>query len=472
MMHHKLVQDGSCPPTDRDSKDVVMIPTVFISLLQGLWTPVDYQNLRLAVLVTYAIALVTLPSLYLSGCSGIQSTQNEDPESAVSQAVEATLTAIVPAATNTLAPTETVASTPTATALPPTATETRVPTSTPEPTATVEPTHTAVPPITVPNGWVEYSDVGGEFSMMCPGTWERDGRQPRILGFNAPNFYVYTVGLIAGGTFGEIGDSAVIDALVEVARDQAKPLDTFKIVDTGVIDTPIHASFVRYTIQSYGSETTGDHMIGFMPVSEQQFLLFMGAHVNNPISEQKLEEFLQAMATVQVQSALLVQTATPEATTIPTPTIAVPSSWAEYTDVTQAFKLNHPGAWTLDGQEPGAVTFGAESHYIFKFQLFSWRYGEVGEAKAIEDLVDKAKGSCSPLDTITIARCGTLDAPVPANYVRYTVKDFVNASEIMLVYLNVDEGHSLLAMVGHTAHPLGEQQIKDFLNVAATFRLQ
>jgi len=36
-----LVQDGSCPPTDRDSKDVVMIPTVFISLLQGLWTPVD-----------------------------------------------------------------------------------------------------------------------------------------------------------------------------------------------------------------------------------------------------------------------------------------------------------------------------------------------------------------------------------------------------------------------------------------------
>jgi len=38
----RLVQDGSCPPTDRDSKDVVMIPTVFISLLQELWTPVDY----------------------------------------------------------------------------------------------------------------------------------------------------------------------------------------------------------------------------------------------------------------------------------------------------------------------------------------------------------------------------------------------------------------------------------------------
>jgi len=49
-----LVQDGSCPPTDRDSKDVVMIPTVFISLLQGLWTPVDYHVMAAPVAVQLA----------------------------------------------------------------------------------------------------------------------------------------------------------------------------------------------------------------------------------------------------------------------------------------------------------------------------------------------------------------------------------------------------------------------------------
>jgi len=171
-------------------------------------------------------------------------------------------------------------------------------TATPQITATTAVTATAKVTVTVPANWKEYVDITDAFSFRYPPDWKVFSQRPGVVAFELPGATNVQIGLTDESLTGKIGNTDAVNDLVRKVTNQAEG-KAVRLVAKGPWYILIPANYVELEVVD-AQKATEEYTFA-VPVDNSHSLLGRIVRINQPVSEETLQNFSKAVATFKLK---------------------------------------------------------------------------------------------------------------------------------------------------------------------------